>query len=963
MNKFYKLNVGFKPWWCEHFLDVYPSKHIETILEEEYWEDYYEEDVYPPYGYWWKEIKNLQYTQDYVYLEETEPNIPLYIKYITDEKIYYYYLYSKDKLTTVNKQGKSLYSCVYFIDKYMTIYFDKLQILFEKNPMVKFNRKYCVPWLKIDDTHYEINFVKQKELSSYINETNAELVRNKIFSIKAEELYAQLDLEPIVESDLKWLNEPCNTGRYRYIVLKSSALNNQNIVPIKINQTIFIIPIKDDDTLDKISNIDLTQQYMNKIILNESNFIGVFECDLPFSILYGLSLKDNKVLFKKDNYDVEYFEVPLNYYNKIILINYLNYNKGFYGKLKYLFQNTDKVIPETEIALLAPQYYREVYDNGSGNITNDLSKFIFKWSTEQPLIFNLYITLQFNSELGIAYNYGENTNTQLAFYDNTNTQISNISLPIGLVGSAATQYFANNLNTSLTSIQNRKLDQEQARRNKDFDISKGWLTTGEQIANTWINVAKPFAPSVLNWMIRPFNIGSAIVNTAIAATKQSLETAQQHFNYVNNQLRANRELTSQINNIHSSPNINLSNPFLKSVIPNEKDENNKYELFKHYAFELHPYDKKLIFAKLLDEGYIYNCVDRLNNFDVRKYMNILNIDPYMHYSHLLSVLKENDESLFNSPRDYDDFFIWLAKPKKIYKTNIIINVLDWKEKDYTHNIYIMNFPKPLPAANEPIDINTLNWSLPEWLPDYNYLKEYWNKKLAEQNKDEVLYFWYSKCLSEIKDLNNHLPIDLWNYIKFEIIENNFIKISVSENDYYKGEIVSPCKFWYIKTIENNKTKYYNTDLNIIKDTKIEKIYITKFKYQNPKDSIFYEAQLPIIIENEIKVYVNKIVFLEYDKYYKLYIKTVIKRGLGDPTVPIYLTNKTLPYEALIDDTWVNKYFIHFDLIDDEIVRVEPSESEPPTGAQGVVYRYMVKYNQDKVCYTEEHFNIYYDSEN
>jgi hypothetical protein len=124
-----------------------------------------------------------------------------------------------------------------------------------------------------------------------------------------------------------------------------------------------------------------------------------------------------------------------------------------------------------------------------------------------------------------------------------------------------------------------------------------------------------------------------------------------NFNYQQDQIRANRELASRINNIYSAPNINISNPFLKSVIPNNK------ELFKHYAFELHPYDKKLIFAKLLDEGYIYNCVDRLNNFIVRRYMNILNIDPYMHYSHLLSILKENDKTFFNSPNDYDDFFV------------------------------------------------------------------------------------------------------------------------------------------------------------------------------------------------------------------------------------------------------------------------------------------------------------------
>ena len=779
MNKFYKLNVGFKPWWCEHFLDVYPSKHIETILEEEYWEDYYEEDVYPPYGYWWKEIKNVQYTQDYVYLEETEPNIPLYIKYITDEKIYYYYLYSKDKLITVNKQGKSLYSCVYFIDKYMTIYFDKLQILFKKNPMVKFNRKYCVPWIKIDDENYEINFVKKKELSSYLNDINYELVRNEIFSVSEKDLYNSLGVSGVPDN-LNWLKNASNTGRYRYVVLKSSAfsnVNNNKITPIKVKQTIFVVPIKDDDTLNKISNVDLSSTIQNKIILSESNFIGIFECDLPYSYLYGLHLKDSEnIKFTDDSSNVYYFELPLNYFNKNILINYLRYDKGFYGKLDYLFKHSYKVIPETEIVLLAPQYYREVYNNGSGLISNDLSKFFFRWSTNQPLIFNLYITLQFNSDLGIAYNYGENTNTQLASYDNTNTQISNVSIPIGLVGSAATQYFANNINTSLTSIQNRKLDQEQAKINIDFDSSNLILQNTNNTVSNGINFFKSLFTG---------NIGGVInsaVNIGTTWAQYANKTAQMNFNYQQNQIRANRELIAKINNIYSSPNINLSNPFLKGVIPNNKDTDNNFQLFKHYAYELHPYDKKLIFAKLLDEGYIYNCVDNLSNFIVRKYMNILNIDPYMHYSHLLSILKENDKTLFNSPKDYDDFFIWLAKPKKIYNTNKLINVLDWEEEGYVDNIYINKTPTPL-SPIPVIDIDSLEWVFPKWIPRYDY----------------DMGLWKETILNELIDLNDDFDDNLWDLIDIFIDLNGQINISVVIlNRGYVGNVTFSCNFWYWK---------------------------------------------------------------------------------------------------------------------------------------------------------------------
>lgn len=897
MNKFFKLNVGFKPWWCEHFLDVYPSYHIETILSEEYW-GYYEDDVYLQYGYWWKEIKNVQYTQDYVYLEETEPNIPLYIKYTTDEMIYYYYLYSKDKLTTVNKQGKSLYSCVYFIDKYMTVYFDKLQILLKKNPMVKFNRKYCVPWIKIDDTHYEINFVKKKELSSYLNDINYELVRNEIFSVTEKELYDSLGVSGVPEN-LNWLKKASNTGRYRYVVLKSSSLsnvNNNKITPINVKQTIIIVPIKDDNTLNQISNVDLSSTIQNKIVLSESNFIGIFECDLPYSYLYGLHLKDSEnIKFLQDSSNVYYFELPLNYFNKNILINYLKYNKGFYGKLDYIFRNSYKVIPETEIVLLAPQYYREVYNNGSGLISNDLSKFIFKWSTNEPLIFNLYVTLQFNSDLGIAYNYGENTNTQLASYDNTNTQISNVSIPIGLVGSAATQYFANNINTSLTSIQNRKLDQEQAHQNIDFDSTR-------MIQNTYYqgflgglgNVFSGFAKGgIIGGFGALFN---SAANIAERITNNINNIAQMNFNYQQNQIRANRELTAKINNIYSSPNINLSNPFLKGVIPNNKDTDNNFQLFKHYAYELHPYDKKLIFAKLLDEGYIYNCVDNLNNFIARKYMNILNIDPYMHYSHLLSILKENDKTLFNSPKDYDDFFIWLAKPKKIYNTNKLINVLDWQENDYIHNIYLKDMP--LPMFIPKININTYTWNIPKWLPNYDYDYD----------------FWVQECLNTIQESNPDIPENLWNFIDFVPNKNSESIIRVKENSTYEGEIIVDINFWVVHQAfkdykDGGKIKHiYADDYYTFKKwppdalVSVERIQITKIYFADD----YYILPFKFDIEKTT----TSVELLHFDKFHK---------ALNSPNK---LKLKLNPeFKGYIEDQ--SSYFSTMFIRDDSIKKVEP----------------------------------------
>ena len=801
MNKYYKLNVGFKPWWCETFQQVYPSKHIETILEEEYWEDYYEEDVLP-FGYWWKEIKNVQLNDNTLYLECDNKNIPSYIKYKTEDKIFYFYLYSKTKITSVSKNNLSLYGCVYFLDKYMTIYFDKLQLLYEANPLVKFNHKYCVPWTKIDDDNYEFNFVKKKELSSYINDINYELIRNEIFSITEQELYEQL-IVSAVPSELSWLKEPANTGRYRYIVLKSSALSkkvNDKIVPKYIKQTIIIVPIKDDEVLNKINNVNFESQDTNGKIIIGDNFIGTFECDLPFSYLYGLSLKHSEIQFLQDDNEVNYFEVPINFYTREILISYAKYNKGFYGKLKYLFENFNKIIPETEIALLAPQYYRETYNNGSGIVNNDFSKFIFKWNKQHPFDFGLYITIQFNNDLCLAYNYGENTNKQLASYDNTNVEVSNISIPIGLVGSAATQYYSNNINTALTSIQNRKLDQEQARRNKDFDCGKTWLSAGIETAKTWMNVGTG-GHGIMGLLKAGKDTAAAIVATVGILTKASIDTAQQHYNFIDNQLRANRELNAQINNIYSAPNINLANPFIKGIIPNEKDKDNKYTLFKHYAYELHPYDKKLIFAKLLDEGYIYNAIDNLQNFMIRKYMNVLDINPYMHYTHLLAILKENDNTYFNTTKDFDDFFIWLAIPKKIYNTNKLINVLDWEEPNYIDNILIEQ--PVIPILPQKIDINNLEWIFPKWLPNLEY--------------DYSL--WKQHCLNEIIELNDEFDENLWNVIDITIEKNGNIIIEViNENLLFKGKTFFSCNFWVYKFTTDNDEIIYIDNKEYITNT-------------------------------------------------------------------------------------------------------------------------------------------------
>lgn len=905
MNKFYKLNVSFKPWWCEHFLDVYPSKHVETILKEEYSEDYYEEDVDLQL---WKEIKNLQFVKGSVYLESYDSNIPIYLKYLTENKVFYFYLYTKTKIILTDKKGKSIYRAVYFLDTYMTIFYDKLQILLNKNPKVKFNYKYCIPWRKIDNNICEINIVKQKELSNYINDLNVELVRKKIFSITEDDLYNQIS-GSIIPDDKLWLKEASNTGRYRYIILQSSALsivNNNKITPIKVKQTIIVVPLVNDDILNKISNIDLTQSSNKKLIIG-NNFIGTFECDIPYSYLYGLYTKsEGKIIFDKDQDDVWYFEIPINYYNKEILIDYRKYEYGFYGKLNYFFYNIDtKIIPETEIALLTPQYYREVYDNGSGSISNDLSKFFFQWNKNQVFTFNLYLTIQFNNELTIAYNYGDNTNISLSSYDNTNVEISNLSIPIGLIGSAATQYYSNNINTSLTSIQNRKLDQEQARRNRDFDSGKEWNTTLFGMASRSIRASYEGNP-LIPWSTVAGSYAAAIDNVR-DFINTSINTAQRNNNYIDDQIRANRNLASQINNIYSAPNISLSNPFVKGVIPNNG------ELFIHYAYELHPYDKKLIFAKLLDEGYIYNYVDNLNSFKVRKYMNILNINPYMHYSHLLGILKNNDKSYFNSQKDYDDFFIWLAKPKKIYNTNTLINVLDWEENDYINNTFVEKVMKPK-TETEKININTYQWINPRYFPNYNYDQEY----------------WYSIIKNILIEKNTHIPNDVWQDIDISVKDNNILIKVINYSSNYEGEILlENCIFWKIKAYFQNSDKiryfeeYLPTVLSTYKEIYFKQIDVIQWDIEKHSiNSDLYIYKIPLQDTEgstpNVTYKIKKINFINFDKF-KQYID-------GDrDAIIVDLPAIIIPY---------NKYgegeerYILLTIMDNNIVRItNTTESE------------------------------------
>ncbi|MCF0124172.1 MAG: hypothetical protein HUJ68_00135 [Clostridia bacterium] len=116
------------------------------------------------------------------------------------------------------------------------------------------------------------------------------------------------------------------------------------------------------------------------------------------------------------------------------------------------------------------------------------------------------------------------------------------------------------------------------------------------------------------------------------------------------QQRANQQFRSSINNIYAGSSTIASNPLIKALIPNKKDE-----LFLTYCLSLHPYDVKMTMIDYLNNGYIYNTIDSLKSFINRIYMNVLDVDAYTNYDINLKYILDNDDSYFNK-RKYNDLF-------------------------------------------------------------------------------------------------------------------------------------------------------------------------------------------------------------------------------------------------------------------------------------------------------------------
>ena len=148
------------------------------------------------------------------------------------------------------------------------------------------------------------------------------------------------------------------------------------------------------------------------------------------------------------------------------------------------------------------------------------------------------------------------------------------------------------------------------------------------------------------------NIGKAAITTA----KEAINVTQGAYDTKAQQDRANAQFKAGINNITSGASQFASNPLLKSLIPNKVDESGNPRLFETAALKLHPYDVKSTMITYLNNGYIYNCIDNINSFFNRIYMNVFNVDAYVNYDRNLQLILENDNTFFNRKRYNDLFF-------------------------------------------------------------------------------------------------------------------------------------------------------------------------------------------------------------------------------------------------------------------------------------------------------------------
>lgn len=766
MYKWYKIN-GYKVFW-NNTSKAIPYAHIEDIVSKS-------NGVYS-----WEEIPNAaidwKYPLDEAILQSNQKDIPHYLKCSDGVNNFYFYFENINNVASEYK-NEFYYDIIYSLDRYMTIYFNKLHILLNNHLLVNHLRRFGdrLEWTKDDEGNVSQIFLdiqKHKEFGQTTPITNNQMIRKYIYGTNQQQLWTDnfsnipvpnnVEFKFFNDNKKTWTLEwdkfisPNKNGRYTYIVAKSSALQSGTSTQSKsfvghAKNTKIIIPVFNElanDIMKGLNNFDITINQDGIVnALSDANFMGYFECDVPYSLWYGeaqnnkeLEIKYgiNKVLSSEEYY-IPFIEMPVNYAPKWTIINYQNYNIGIDGKIRNLIKNIDKWNEDTEPSLLNPSYYQErcFIDNGKF-ISTDLSLIKYIYNPSEDIGMNLRAYMLFDNDLHIAYDYESYNNELNPLWNNKNSNVrSDIGTPSGVFGSASANYYVNNANTMTTSID--VLKQEQ---------TMDWVNEGFSQAGNLTSTITSFATGNIIGGI------SKAIGTLFGTAQQSTQNAIKHMNQ-------NKQLASQIHNIQSSANTLLSNPYVDAGIPNKNINGNT--LFNTYSNELHPWDKTITFKYFLANGYPFNKVDEINKFNNRKYMNILQIDTTYNTDLIISTLKTQDKSLFSGLVFNYMFLEWLSNLHQVYNTLDIVNVYEPSLDSYLDNVEY-----ELPIIQFKTNINTL-------ITNTNFS-----------------YSTYNAIWKYITKLNPNLPDDLYENISITQYDNSITIKANPESEKYFGTITINC---------------------------------------------------------------------------------------------------------------------------------------------------------------------------
>lgn len=860
--QWFKLMGNYKPFW-NNLSENIPAKHIEDIVKE----------LNKDYNTTWEPIKNKVELKDLnnCALYTDFKSMPNYLKMVNDDgTAFYFYLVDYTQIMG-NKNGLN-FLAVYELDRYMTIYYSKLQTLLNNRVNVLHLFKYCDRYIydKEKDT-ININLLKMPQFNNSFNVFNFNYIRKPLIAFSSEDIYKNnfdypilnriitLDSwNPAVRKEFKldlsadFLNQVNNNKRFRYLVAKGSALidnlnyditwkDAQNTPTFSADAKI-IIPIPDKMWTHLTQSKEHGLYITNKTLLNAfnafdikqtndltvsplgTNFIGSYECDIPYSVWYGLSLREpDKVKFvfgyNKDvpndegkaripAVPIPFFMIDTNYAPRIKLIsNTYNDNNTLTNKVNNLIQNIKTWTPETDITLLTPLYYKEVYkQDNDASIETNLS-YLDLTIDEAYNGFNTYAYLCYDSTLNIAYDYDKNNNDLNSYWNNSNSNLRNdINLNLGVYSSSATNYYNENSTAIITGIKNNQIEADKI--NADTAATATRTVTG-YFNSIFNGMTAAFTGNIGGVLATPFNAINNIVNGSVNIYKQRKQLEQNNLN-----------LASNIKNIQTGSSTTLINPYIAGSIPN-KAINNK-TLFNIYSNELTEWDKNKVFSYVLEHGYPFNSIAPINDYDNRQYMNILHVDTSTTGDEILNLLLSKENNFFNNLTYNNAFLSWLNQKHKVYKTTHLINVTDFMAPDYIHNVE---------NSINKIHIKDIN-DIIKNKPDEELLFKY-NSEIAtysEQQLDCVASIQYDKITEIIKKelikLNPHLSKNFWDTCLFSIklnATNEYFKVSIKSMNMLIGNTLKLNQ-------KHNNWHILITNINLKKLLQDGKQYAIGFKY-------------------------------------------------------------------------------------------------------------------------------------